>query len=225
MDSINLALEIRGIGMGCLILGGCCALVLGYRTFRDDVDGRSSASFSFLGFKGTSKGVGAITMMTAVAWAYLGATMAPKLDAGPNHTTVASTEHGRANGTGTPVASADRSARLTVPYMSGGTDITPENARAIEDFQKSLTLKPSTKFLVESYADVTNGLPGTAPFDQDLKVGWMRAETVKGYLVRLGVDPRKVDTISIGSEPGEAQGSSSAAPKKNNQIEIIAVSE
>ncbi|MEL0098219.1 MAG: OmpA family protein [Opitutae bacterium] len=50
------------------------------------------------------------------------------------------------------------------------------------------------RLLIEGYCD----WKGTAAYNKAL--GERRAHSVKDYLVELGADPRRIDTVSIGDE-------------------------
>lgn len=79
MDPVTLTIAIRGLGLLFLVLGGVYALRRGFHIIQTGRGDRSRATFKFLGLSSTASGVGAVIMMTAVGWAYLGVRMAPNL--------------------------------------------------------------------------------------------------------------------------------------------------
>ncbi len=79
MDAVTLTIAIRGLGLLFLILGGVYALYGGFRIIQMGPTDHSRATFKVLGLTTTASGAGAVIMITAGFWAYLGVRMAPNL--------------------------------------------------------------------------------------------------------------------------------------------------
>lgn len=90
-------------------------------------------------------------------------------------------------------------------------DLNPEG-RAILDAQAGwLQRYPSLDVTVEGHADER----GTREYN--LALGDRRANSVKNYLIALGVDPRRINTISYGKERPAVAGSNDAAWAQNRR--------
>lgn len=99
VNPTNLTLVIRGLGLMLLIVGGIYALYAGFRIIQRERTGSARATFKILGASFTANGIGAVVMMTAGVWAYLGVRMAPNLAMDPTGNTrvyAFVTEKGRA---------------------------------------------------------------------------------------------------------------------------------
>jgi hypothetical protein len=80
MDAVTLTVLTHGIGMLLLIAGGLTALYLGYGVIKSpSSQPGTTATFKFIGLTATAKGAGAVIMITAGVWAYLGVKIAPNL--------------------------------------------------------------------------------------------------------------------------------------------------
>jgi peptidoglycan-associated lipoprotein len=73
-------------------------------------------------------------------------------------------------------------------------DLTPESRRNLEEVASALKAFPSLGLLIEGHAD-ERGTP-----EYNLALGSRRAQAAKDYLVSLGVDTGRLDTISYGEE-------------------------
>jgi peptidoglycan-associated lipoprotein len=80
-----------------------------------------------------------------------------------------------------------------------------------------LKANPAKAVLIEGYCDER----GTAAYN--LSLGERRALAVRGELIRLGIEPRCVDTISYGYEKPVDPGHNEAAWAKNRRGEPIAL--
>jgi len=90
-------------------------------------------------------------------------------------------------------------------------DLTPE-ARAILDNQASwLQQYPDLSVTIEGHADER----GTREYN--LALGERRANSVKNYLVALGVSPARINTISYGKERPAVPGSNETAWAQNRR--------
>ena len=72
--------------------------------------------------------------------------------------------------------------------------IGPDERLKLQDVSAFMTSNPNSRILVEGYCD----WKGTPAYNKAL--GERRATTVKEYLVELGADGQRVETVSIGDE-------------------------
>jgi peptidoglycan-associated lipoprotein len=73
-------------------------------------------------------------------------------------------------------------------------ELTPEARKTLEEVASALKAYPSLGLLIEGHADER----GTAEYN--LALGARRAQSAKDYLVGLGIDAGRLDTISYGEE-------------------------
>ena len=73
-------------------------------------------------------------------------------------------------------------------------DLTPEARKTLEEVADALKAYPSLNLLIEGHADER----GTVEYN--LALGARRAQAAKDYLVGLGIDVARLDTISYGEE-------------------------
>jgi peptidoglycan-associated lipoprotein len=90
-------------------------------------------------------------------------------------------------------------------------DLKPEARAQLEQQAAWLKSYPQFTFIVEGHADER----GTREYN--LALGDRRATSVKNYLVALGIDPNRIQTISYGKERPDALGSNEAAWAQNRR--------
>jgi peptidoglycan-associated lipoprotein len=90
-------------------------------------------------------------------------------------------------------------------------NLTPEAISQLELQAQWLRQYPSVNIVVEGHADER----GTREYN--LALGDRRANAVKNYLVSLGTDPRRIQTISYGKERPEMLGSNSESWARNRR--------
>lgn len=90
-------------------------------------------------------------------------------------------------------------------------NLTPEAQRTLELQAEWLKRYPSTSVTIAGHCDER----GTREYN--LALGDRRANSVKNYLVALGVDPRRVNTISYGKERPAVLGSNPSAWAQNRR--------
>jgi peptidoglycan-associated lipoprotein len=73
-------------------------------------------------------------------------------------------------------------------------DLTEDTKRALDELGQALKANPQFTVLIEGHAD-ERGTP-----EYNLALGDRRAQAAKDYLVALGVDPARIDTISYGEQ-------------------------
>ena len=93
--------------------------------------------------------------------------------------------------------------------------LTPEAISQLELQAQWLRQYPSVNVLIEGHADER----GTREYN--LALGDRRANAVKNYLVSLGIDPRRIDTISYGKERPEMLGSNAESWAKNRRAVTV----
>lgn len=76
---------------------------------------------------------------------------------------------------------------------------------------------PSVRVLIEGHCDERH----TAEYN--LALGWRRANAAKNYLVSLGVNAARIDTISYGEERPFALGSDESAWRLNRRAHFVIV--
>ena len=95
-----------------------------------------------------------------------------------------------------------------------GTDqynISPEARGTLEKQANWLAQYPNLTVTVEGHADER----GTREYN--LALGERRANSVKNYLVALGVDPRRIETITYGKERPAVPGANESAWAQNRR--------
>ncbi len=89
--------------------------------------------------------------------------------------------------------------------------LTASAQRTLERQAAWLTQYPSATIMVEGHCDER----GTREYN--LALGDRRATSAKNYLVQLGVDPNRIETISYGKERPDAIGHNEAAWSQNRR--------
>jgi len=94
-------------------------------------------------------------------------------------------------------------------------DLTPEARAQLEQQAAWLKSYPQHRITVEGHCDER----GTREYN--LALGERRATSVKNYLVALGIDPNRIQTISYGKERPEVLGSNEAAWAQNRRAVTV----
>lgn len=120
-------------------------------------------------------------------------------------------------GSATPGSQEDLSVNVgdRVFFAYDSFSLTPEATSQLELQSQWLNQYPSVTVIVEGHADER----GTREYN--LALGDRRATAVKNYLVSLGVDPRRIQTISYGKERPEMLGSNSESWAKNRRAVTV----
>jgi len=90
-------------------------------------------------------------------------------------------------------------------------DVNPEARMTLEKQANWLAQYPALNITIEGHADER----GTREYN--LALGERRANSVKNYLVALGVDPRRVDTVTYGKERPAVPGNGPEAWSQNRR--------
>jgi peptidoglycan-associated lipoprotein len=91
------------------------------------------------------------------------------------------------------------------------SDLTPNSRRTIEGWAAFMRQNPNVTFTVEGHCDER----GTREYN--LALGERRATAVKRFLADLGIEQRRVSTISYGKERPAVVGSSEASYAQNRR--------
>ncbi len=120
----------------------------------------------------------------------------------------------------------DPSATREPPWVAGTGDrvffaydrseLTQEGRRTIETWATWLRQNPAASLTIEGHCDER----GTR--DYNLGLGERRAEAVRGFLVSLGVDARRVTIVSYGKERPAVVGSAEMAWSQNRRAVAVA---
>ena len=123
-----------------------------------------------------------------------------------------------------PAAAAPRQASLQEQLVQIGdriffdfnkSDLKPEARRQIERWVQFMKQNPNATFTAEGHADER----GTREFN--LALGERRANAAKNYIVSLGIEARRVATISYGKERPAVLGSNEAAWSQNRRDVLV----
>jgi len=96
------------------------------------------------------------------------------------------------------------------------SDLTPEGRRTIEAWAVWLRQNPGASLTIEGHCDER----GTREYN--LGLGERRADAARGFLVSLGVDARRVATVSYGKERPAIVGSAESAWSQNRRAVAVA---
>jgi peptidoglycan-associated lipoprotein len=95
------------------------------------------------------------------------------------------------------------------------SNLSQEAERTVEALAAWMRANPQTTITVEGHADER----GTREYN--LALGARRANAVRDYLIVLGIDPNRVDTVSFGEERPAVQGSNEQAWAQNRRAEFV----
>lgn len=105
----------------------------------------------------------------------------------------------------------------TVYFDTNRSDIRPDQRATMQANAAWLREHPDVRILIEGHADERNTR------EYNLALGDRRAQAAKGYLVSLGIDTSRIETISYGEEQPVAMGSDESAWQLNRRVEFVAV--
>ena len=141
--------------------------------------------------------------------------------------TVAATDDGGASKqTKQPAAKGDASVAVTgdgadqapptgpIYFEFDSTTLTAESRELLSTLAGWMEKKPAAKVRIEGHTDDR----GTNEYN--LALGDRRAHAIADYLVDLGVDAKRLDTITFGEEKPAANGEDESAWAKNRRGEL-----
>jgi peptidoglycan-associated lipoprotein len=94
-------------------------------------------------------------------------------------------------------------------------DLTEDAKRTLEELAQALKANPGFNLLVEGHAD-ERGTP-----EYNLALGERRAQAAKDYLVSLGLEADRIDTISYGEERPLDPGHNELAWALNRRAQFV----
>jgi len=95
------------------------------------------------------------------------------------------------------------------------SDLQQEARQTVQGLAAWMQERPNLSILVEGHTDER----GTRAYN--LALGERRASSVKRYLVSLGVQPRRVSTVSLGEENPDPPGSNEYAWSLNRRARFV----
>ena len=93
--------------------------------------------------------------------------------------------------------------------------LSPDSQESLNNLSTFLKASTSTVVQIEGHCDERGSI------EYNLALGEKRAQSVKNYLVQLGVDPARLPTISYGEEKPAVQGSGESAWSQNRRSEFV----
>lgn len=123
-------------------------------------------------------------------------------------------------GTAAPGSQADFVARVIsdrVYFDTDRYDVDGEDQRILSSQAEWLRRYPEKRVTIEGHCDER----GTR--DYNIALGARRANSAKNYLASLGIDPRRISTVSYGKERPEATGSDEGSWARNRRAVTITV--
>ncbi len=123
-----------------------------------------------------------------------------------------------AAGQKTATASAAAAASVLTPniyFDFDRSDITEASQAELKANAAWMAANPTSKVMLEGHCDER----GTSEYNMAL--GERRASAAREYLVRLGVDPARMQTISYGEERPVDPGHNEAAWAKNRRVQFV----
>ncbi len=96
-------------------------------------------------------------------------------------------------------------------------NVDTEDQMTLQSQAQWLAKYPNSRITIEGHCDER----GTR--DYNLALGERRANAAKNYLVSLGIDPARIQTVSYGKERPQAQGSNEQAWAQNRRAVTVTV--
>ncbi|MGQ0793212.1 MAG: OmpA family protein [Deltaproteobacteria bacterium] len=95
--------------------------------------------------------------------------------------------------------------------------IRPDAEPVLQENAETLKSNPNLRVVVEGYADIR----GTDEYN--LALAQRRADSTKSYLVQLGIDPSRIDTVSRGETSKFGEGTTEESYQLNRRARFIPV--
>ena len=103
----------------------------------------------------------------------------------------------------------------TVYFSFDDYSLSAQAQASIDEVSRYLQDNSSAKVKLEGHCDER----GTNEYN--LALGERRAQSVKNYLVQLGIDESRLSTISYGEERPAAEGGNESAWSQNRRVEFV----
>jgi outer membrane protein OmpA-like peptidoglycan-associated protein len=104
-----------------------------------------------------------------------------------------------------------------ITFAFGSTEITPESERILQ--QVYYTLKQFPDIFVEIHGHSDN----VGSLDINMQISRERAEAVKQYLIEMGIDPIRIETVGFGPSKPIAPNNTEEGRARNRRIEFVRV--
>jgi|DewCreStandDraft_4_1066084.scaffolds.fasta_scaffold00087_10 peptidoglycan-associated lipoprotein len=118
-----------------------------------------------------------------------------------------------------PPEPAGPAAMETVYFPFNASDLTEEARATLAQNAEYLARRPGSKVQIEGHCD------NRGSTEYNLALGERRALSVKAYLVKLGVEPDRMEVISYGEERPADAGQSEEAFARNRRAEFKPLSQ
>jgi peptidoglycan-associated lipoprotein len=112
-------------------------------------------------------------------------------------------------------AQRERFEKEHIHFEAYEASLLPEAKEALRQKAKYLRAHPEVSVIVEGHCDER----GTRRANLDL--GGRRAQTVKDYLVQLGIEPERLRTISYGRERPLKRGHGEESWAANRRVQLV----
>ena len=163
----------------------------------------------------------AAALLLAGSVALAGCSKKAPADLPPAPAPTTGTETGASTGAPVPGSQADFVATLmgrdTIYFDTDKYDIDAEDQAALGAQAQWLGKYPAKRATIEGHADER----GTR--DYNIALGERRANAAKNYLVSMGVDPGRLNTVSYGKERPIALGSDEASWARNRRAVTVTI--
>lgn len=103
----------------------------------------------------------------------------------------------------------------TVYFSFDDYTLTDASKGSLGTLANSLRSRAGAVVQIEGHCDERGSI------EYNLALGERRAQSVKNYLVQLGIDPARLTTISYGEEKPTADGHEESAWSKNRRAEFV----
>jgi outer membrane protein OmpA-like peptidoglycan-associated protein len=101
-----------------------------------------------------------------------------------------------------------------INFESGRADLTPDSHTVLDKVIASLNAYPEARLEIRGHTD------SQGPANFNLELSQKRAESVRQYLIKGGIDPTRVTAIGIGEEEPMAPNSTPEGRALNRRIEF-----
>jgi len=104
---------------------------------------------------------------------------------------------------------------VDVLFEADNNDISTETENSLNEHAEALKNNPGTRVVLEGYSD------STGREDYNLELSEYRAQSVRDYLVNLGVSENKISIVPKGGTERFAEGTTPEALASNRRVRII----
>jgi OOP family OmpA-OmpF porin len=118
---------------------------------------------------------------------------------------------------GCPKVAAIEKMTLRIKYASGSAKLDDAAMKALDDLAERLNFYKDVKIQVLGYTDATGTLAG------NMRISKLRADEVKNYLVKKGVDVARIEAKGMGPENPVASNDTPEGKQENRRIEVVPV--